>query len=184
MTNWLSVALKNDLKQLITKIRLPDYSDSKDYERRKRVVEIAATLPGLRMCERRRLIFLAQSAPPVDLATLAETLTQLDNTFDELWLTIESNHEVFLNRCRIHLVELDTFADMLMSVYTRRDEANRILDSLEVTSSNVTINQSDIVSVYPYSGYEVEIFLPTLRAIKLPDMLIQKKPKRKRWDDF
>ena len=187
MSNWLSVSLKNDLKQVVKKIRLPDYSsiDSKDMERRTRVIEIAATLPGLRICERRRLILLSQSAPPVDLATLAETLTRLDESFSEVWPNIKASHEMFLTRCRNHLLELDAFADMLSSVYSRRDAADQIIDSIENIDITASDSKPNFVPIYSYLGFEVEVLLPTLRAIKFPEILrVHKKGFRNRWPNF
>jgi hypothetical protein len=164
VTAWLSLNLQEDLERLRSKIYLPTISttDPEDHERRLRVVSIGSTVPGLRLCESRRIILLAQSAPSVDLAILHETLRYLDDSFNAMWPSITDKHERIIAACRRRLTDLGTFADHLKQVYSRREEAARLLESLlDVTSSGTLV---DFQPVYSYVGYEVQALLPALKV--------------------
>lgn len=179
MTVWLSVSLKEDLKRLVAKIRLPPSSsaDSADTARRVGIVETAAVLPGLRMAERRRLILLAQSAPAVELAALSEVLMQLSKAFAQYWQSDEVSHETILDRVRQHLSTLDVFATQLGSTYERRDAAAQVLEELEAFETPRSLSMAlGFEPVYSYVGYEVETLLPILRERKYPEALGSPRP--------
>jgi hypothetical protein len=187
MMNWLSISLKADLEHLCSKVRLPDYSsvDSGDSARRRLVLEVAASLPGLRMCERRKLFLLAQSAPLVDMAKLSEQLSILQQDFDKQWNRLTSVHEFVISNCRSHLIALSSFVDQLESVYTRREDAIKLLERLEDGRSGLSTGVSAIgfgfEPIFSYSGFEVDSILPSLREVKFPD-IIARRPARPRFD--
>jgi hypothetical protein len=175
MSEWLSVSLRKDLDELLRKIMLPDHPQNapSDSEKRRSVLVIAATIPGLRMCERRRCIQLAQSAPPVELATLAEVLGQMNNSFNNFWPRLKAQHETILGRCRDRLAELDRYATLLEASYARRAEGRSVLDLLEGTSLSSVSMSMPFEPLFPFLGYEVEAILVPLREIKFPSVLIK-----------
>jgi hypothetical protein len=179
MHTWLSVSLGQDLATLRGKIALPDYSDhhKSDPERRIAVVDIAATLPGLRMCERRRAILLAQSAPPVELVALAEVLGRLMASFESVWPTLAKAHEDILAKTRQHLTLLAHFAEQLQNIQQRRERALILLDGLE---GSPLMSPRDVQPepAFRFAGYEVSDLLVPLRRITYPDVLL--KPSRSR----
>lgn len=175
MSEWLSVSLRRDLDELLRKVALPDFTKNapSDFDRRRSVLVIAATLPGLRMCERRRCIQLAQSAPPVELATLAEVLGQLNNSFNACWPRLKAQHETILGRCRDRLSELDRYATLLEASYARRAEARSVLEIIEGTTLTSSSTNVLFEPLFPFLGYEVEVLLVPLRALKFPSVLIK-----------
>jgi hypothetical protein len=180
MSEWLSVSLNRDLDELLRKIALPDYAHDapSDADKRRSVLVIAATLPGLRMCERRRCMQLAQSAPPIELATLAEVLGQLNSSFNAFWPRLKAQHETILGRCRDRLAELDKYATLLQASYARRTEGRSLLELIERASLSSASTNVPFDPLFPFLGYEVEVLLVPLRAIKFPSILLKKGGRR------
>jgi len=176
MIEWLSVSLKLDLDEVIRKIQLPTYLEhaATDTPRRRSALEVAATLPGIRMCERRRCIQLTQSAPPVDFAPLSEVLFQLNESFSAVWPRLRAEHETILGRCRDHLAELNRYADLLQAGYVRRAEALTTLELITGSSGAANDAAHPFEPLLPFLGYEVDALLVPLRTIKFPDVLIKK----------
>lgn len=173
MSDWLSVSLRKDLEELLRKVALPSApADApSDFDKRRSVLVIAATLPGLRMCERRRCIQLAQSAPPVELAPLAEVLGQLNESFNRIWPRLKAQHETILGRCRDRLAELDKQATLLQASYARRAEGRLLLDVIDNSASSASLTES-FAPLFPFLGYEVEAILVPLRKIRFPSVLL------------
>jgi hypothetical protein len=169
---FLTPVLKENLELLYKKIRLPDYSniDPNDYKRRARVIEIGALLPGLRMCERRAIILLSQSAPVVDLANLEQTLEHLVNKFEIAWDDVRDEHERILERCRTQLNELYMFVEQIEEIYKRREEATNLLDFID-TNNILSRTVTNFEPVYSYLGYEVTAITRALNSTQYPDVL-------------
>lgn len=180
MISWLPVSLQKDLDCLLKEIRLPDYSEieENDHSRRINTIEISATLPGLRMCEQRRIFLLTQSAPPIELAVLSERLNQLNNSFEELWPKIEKSHEKIIINTRSKLIQLNTFVKELNNVYQQREMANQILENLDDYELDLIMKRADsFAAVFPFLGYEVDIMIQSLQKLNFPDSLIEEKKK-------
>jgi hypothetical protein len=171
---FLTPVLRENLDLLKKKIRLPDYTtiDSSDLQRRARVIETGALLPGLRMCERRTILLLAQSAPLVELANLLQTLEHLVDLFEVSWEDMKEEHENILERCRDQLNALYKFAEELEEISLRREEALRLLELID-TSEMLNRPAPSFEPVFPYLGYEVSAIAHSLNATKYPDAIIE-----------
>jgi len=122
---------------------------------------------------------LAQSAPPVELATLAEVLGQLNNSFNAFWPRLKAQHETILGRCRDRLAELDKYATLLQASYARRAEGRSLLELIEGTTLSSASTTVPFEPMFPFLGYEVEVILVPLRALKFPSVLIRKSGRRR-----
>jgi hypothetical protein len=182
MTDWLSAALCDDLQSLTRKVWLPGASEQPDenFVRRTNVVQLSATLPGLRMCERRRCIILAQSAPTIDVVLLTEVLSQLHSAFLSEWSSLKGEaQEKILSRCRLRLTELSIFASQLAGVLDRRRSSSQFLQELDGVEALPTTIRETAEPIYPYLGHEVEVLLPALRTVTYPTVL-QRRDRRDR----
>jgi hypothetical protein len=172
--NFLTPVLKENFELLRKKMRLPDFSiiDRGDAERRARVIELGTLLPGLRMCERRSLLLLAQSAPLVELANLHQTLEHLEAKVDAVWPDVTQQHETVIERSLVQIRELYKFAEEIEEIYVRREAALRLLEVIDVNGS-LSRQAPGFEPVYNYLGYEVAAISHALNATKYPDAILE-----------
>lgn len=170
--NWLTPNLRESVRTLQQKIRLPDYTsvESKDRERRTHIVSVGAVLPGIRMCERRNLLLLAQSAPIVAAASIEQTLVALATSFEAEWNADQLDREQILEDARRNLSTLYEFAEQIEEIYVRREEATRILETLD-HAGTLARPAPNFEPVYPYLGYEVVNLTRGLNTIQYPAAL-------------
>ena len=177
--NWLTPSLQEDFSRFLARYtnRWPTTNIDPSQEQRRKVLTAAALLPGLRLCERRRLVLLAQSAPPVEIGRLAEALDRLTSNFDQLWPTLPEHHEQLIQRSRLHLGELYTFAQQLEDVRQRRDDAEKMLFELEEGVAFLHDKEPASEPIFHYIGYETDAIMSALRDISYPQALNLPSPR-------
>lgn len=173
LPTWLPVHLRSDVETLVGLIPLHLSQDTPADERKRRpgVLVHAATLPGLRLCEARRLLLLAQSAPAVDLALLFEALDRLATDFDTFYPSLGEDFERVVTRLRKRLGILHDYARRLAGTSVRRTEAEKFAAVLENSTSSPSLGTSRPRPYLIYVGYEVDALLPALKEIKYPSAL-------------
>lgn len=169
--NWLTPSLRDDFERLAQRLTLDTSEEPATRRQRERITELAALLPGLRLGERRRLLLLADSAPPVEIGSLAEVLEHLVGQFDLVWPALSEHHETIIGRARSHLKDLYEFARQFEDIGRRRKEADRLLKAIDDREVAMTRDDSRHQPLFPYMGYEVMAILPALRQITYPDVL-------------
>ena len=166
MATWMTVSLEEDAHRLADRVVPSTPSrEGRDLNDRRRVAYLAAVLPELRLCVRRRLMLLAESAPALEIAQLGEALGRLESDFEVAWKARPHIHDAIHDQTRESLRALADLMTEIDTVRARRDGAHLALGLSEAPDP---VDATPGYPIYPYRGYEAAMVLTVIRSLSYP----------------